>query len=466
MKMKKLHRAAALLIAVLITACTLLSACGAQEDPAQTSTPGDSVVSETTAATPDENTATLDEDTPEITPEETQAPETPYDRAAAILSYRLNETVQYLNDDAPVMLRSYDTDAKELSSVAFTYDNALVAMAFIADRQRSSAERLLDSLVYAVNHDRYMHGRIRNGYYSGCLKITEEDGNEIARMSGWYDDGWKEDAYQVGCNVGNTSYVVLALLQYIYAYDKDGLLDNERCKTYIGASKTLMNWVIDECSDGSDGFTAGWNGWPEEGKETVLTYKSTEHNIDAYAAFSMLYQLTGETKYKDAADSALRFIKSMYSDENGYFYTGTKDDGVTPDTGAVVLDTQVWSALALGNEFEPYKAALDTVAGMKTEEGAYPFCKENKNGGFWCEGTAFTALMYACRGDEKSCNDAMDVLDDIQLESGLFPAASVDNLDTGMQLSDGSAWEYKSYPHIAPTAWYIMAQKRFNPYSF
>ena len=61
---------------------------------------------------------------------------------------------------------------------------------------------------------------------------------------------------------------------------------------------------------------------------------------------------------------------------------------------------------------------------------------------------------------------ALEALEGIQLEDGLFPAATVDNLSTGFGLFDGSAWEYGTAPHIAPTAWFVMAINGFNPYSF
>lgn len=45
------------------------------------------------------------------------------------------------------------------------------------------------------------------------------------------------------------------------------------------------------------------------------------------------------------------------------------------------------------------------------------------------------------------------------------PAATVDNLSTGFGLFDGSPWEYSTAPHIAPTAWFVMAVNDFNPYA-
>ena len=85
--------------------------------------------------------------------------------------------------------------------------------------------------------------------------------------------------------------------------------------------------------------------------------------------------------------------------------TGTLEDGVTPNTSVVVLDAQVWCAMALGDSFQPYEQALSLVEQMRTEEGGYPFCLENKNGGWWAEGTAYTALMYRERGEEEKYED-------------------------------------------------------------
>lgn len=378
--------------------------------------------------------------------------------------------------DAPVMLRSYDTDNIYIQNAAFSYDNALVAMALISENRQEEAAQLLDAFVYAIDNDRsdldsgkakdtssptIRTQRVRNAYASGDISAYPgwESG---ARLPGWYDataGKWLEDRYQVGSNVGNTSYVALALLQY---HDRYGNPEYLRC------AQSLMNWVIDTCSDSGDGFTGGFDGWAEADPPVVypFTYKSIEHNIDAYAAFSQLHAVTSDERYADAAQSALRFIKSMYDDKQGLFMTGTTDDGKTPNTDVVVLDAQVWSAMALQDEFKPFEDALDVVTSMQTDEGGYPFCQENKNGGWWAEGTAYTALMWRGRGKASDYAHAMDTLAKAQQEDGLFSAASVDNLSTGMGLFDGSPWEYSRDAHIAPTAWFVMAANGFNPYVF
>ncbi|MBQ3462621.1 MAG: hypothetical protein IJH36_05820 [Clostridia bacterium] len=48
----------------------------------------------------------------------------------------------------------------------------------------------------------------------------------------------------------------------------------------------------------------------------------------------------------------------------------------------------------------------------------------------------------------------------------MFPAATVDNLSTGIILSNGDSWEYNQDPHIASTAWFVMAVNGFDSYDF
>ena len=370
-------------------------------------------------------------------------------------------TGDFSKREAYPMLRSYQTDNIYIKNAAFSYDNALAAMAFLSAGRRKEAERLLDSFVYAVKNDRYRMGRVRNAYAAGDISAFP-GWNGAARLPGWYDaeDGiWYEDRYQTGSNVGNTSYTALALLQYDAMYGSD---------EYLRTAATLMDWVINECRDGGIGFTGGYDGWPEGGADTtyVFTYKSIEHNIDAYAAFRQLYARTGEQRYADAADSALAMIRSMYDGSRRLFLTGTGDDGETPSTENIVLDAQVWCCMALGKEFLPYTGCLKTVEQMKTEEGGYPFCMANANGGWWAEGTAYTALMYRLIGQEEEAVSALKALESIQLYTGMFPAATVDNLSTGFGLFDGTPWEYGTAPHLAPTAWFVMAVNGMNPYVF
>ena len=373
--------------------------------------------------------------------------------------------------DAPVLIKSYNTKNMYLKNAVYSYDNACSAMAFMAAGRQEDAKQIVDAFVYAVRHDRALaepvEGRIdrplraRNAYGSGIISPMPGWGFST-RIPGWYnyvDEVWCEDRVMCGINPGNISYMALALLHYYNRYGGG---------EYLDTAASLMDWVILNCSDGRDGFTGGFDGWEEADPPVVYknNYRSLEHNIDCYACFKALYDIKGDQRYKDAYESSLRFIKSLYDPTRKLFLTGTTGDGVTPDRSIVVLDAQVWCAMALGDEFEPYKDALTTVEKMKTKEGGYPFyLADEPKPGIWCEGTAFTALLYRELGDEARYKEAMDALTKQQLDSGLFPAASVDGLETGIYLFDGKPWVYNKDPHITPTAWMIMAATEgFNPY--
>lgn len=388
------------------------------------------------------------------------------------------ESVFYLDDirfngpivslqQAPRLIQSYETDTRKnedqkyIKNAAFSYDNALAAMAFISDGSQQEAQEILNAFIYAVKNDRYKPDRIRNAYAYGDIAAFPgwESG---ARLPGWYDvkEGkYYEDQYQVGTNVGNSSFVSMALLQYYRVYGGD---------EYLDTAKTIMNWVLDNCQDSTPGFTAGYDGWPEGDGSALYTYtyKSIEHNIDAYAVFRQLYKSTGEDRYRYAYESARIFIDSMYNKEGGYFYTGTGNDGVTPSKENIVLDAQVWSLLSLGENGAPYQAALTRAIAMKTEEGGYPFNAANINGGLWPEGTAFTALTLREKGLNNEAHSALDSMMNLQQADGGFPAATVANLSTGFDLFTGEPWIYSNIPHIAPAAWYVMAVSGFNPFSF
>ena len=108
---------------------------------------------------------------------------------------------------------------------------------------------------------------------------------------------------------------------------------------------------------------------------------------------------------------------------------------------------------------------MNRIESMKVEKGGYPYNRYNKNGGWWAEGTAFTALMYRVFGKEDKYKEAMNALVKIQKNNGLFPAATVDNFYTGLIQNDGSSLEFTKDTHIAPTAWFIMAANGYNPFA-
>lgn len=373
------------------------------------------------------------------------------------------DDIRYRGDvisaDTPRFIASYETDNQYIRNAAFTYDNALCTMAFSAAGEQKRAQLILDALVYAIGNDRYAADRVRNAYVYGSPRSFPGWGGHT-RLPGFMMDGaFYEDQYQVGSNLGNTSFAALALLKYYVRYGGDA---------YLQTARTIVDFALGAWADpDGDGFFAGYDGWPENGTVYPFAYKSVEHNLDFYAVCTALYQITGEAAYREAALSCLRFVDGMYDGGLSLFWSGTTDDGKTPNTSNVVLDVQVWSALALGGEYAPYAASVRYVAeNLKTPGGGYAFSQSDRDGGYWPEGTAFAALAFRQMGMDAEADAALEAMLAAQLPSGGFPAAAgAETINTGFDLFTGEPWRYAADPHIAPTAWYILAVLNENPYA-
>ncbi len=371
--------------------------------------------------------------------------------------------------DDPRLLVSYEPRPGEtgvapvLRNVAFTYDNALALLAFLARGTEDDLHRaklLADALAYTSRHDRYYaDGRLRNAYMGGDLVCppgwTPNDRLGTARLPGFYDIGqkmWFEDELQVSTSTGNVAWVMVALLAAHARFDDPA---------YLEAARGLGEWVETEtrANDALGGYTGGYEGW--EPAPAKCGYKSTEHNLDLYVAFERLYEATGDQRWRTATLHARHFVEAMWDIEEGKFWTGTAADGLTINKTVIPLDVQAWAVLAFRTEAGPYAAALDYAqVHHRTDGGA-------GNGGFdfntdcdgtWYEGTAQMALAYRALGRHDEANRLTDLVALAQLPSGSIPAASLDGLTTGFD------WLYFHQGHVGATAWYLLAACNGNPY--
>jgi hypothetical protein len=369
--------------------------------------------------------------------------------------------------DEPRFLVSYETLASGqdvdvvLRNVAFTYDNALALLAFLAKGESERAGQIADALLYAQEHDRfYDDGRIRNAYQGGDLALpsgwTPNDKVGTVRMPGWYDeakDTWLEDGMQVGTYTGNVAWAMLALLAY---YEQAG------GQEYLQAAQRMGDWVEIHCRDtrGRGGYTGGYEEW--EPSPFKLTYKATEHNIDLYAAFQRLYLLTGQDKWRDRADYARTFFLSMWDSQRQVFWTGTAADGVAINKTVIPLDIQAWALLALGDDGEAYRGALAYAEDHLSVGLGFDFNEDQD--GVWYEGTAQMAAAYAFVGRAEDWRARVEFLETARSESGGIVAASKDGLTTGFYLADGQRWLYHRRVHVGATAWLVLAETQANPF--
>lgn len=76
---------------------------------------------------------------------------------------------------------------------------------------------------------------------------------------------------------------------------------------------------------------------------------SSENNISWYAAFRMLYEVTGEDIYADAMRGIEHYLKEVYSSEDKYFYQGMRYDGTAwvINKAHFALDVQTWGVACL-----------------------------------------------------------------------------------------------------------------------
>lgn len=395
---------------------------------------------------------------------------------------------------------------KVCRNMAYTYDNALAVMAFIASgsQYQGRAKLVLDAFSHAITNDRkygpgYYDGRVRNAYQAGAYKLwpgwNPNGKSGTIRMPGfWNADNisWNEDSYSVGIDAGNVAWLMLAYLTYIQTYPTA-----PECTTYKTMVGKLGDFVINYLKDtrytskGFDGSFASIEGNWEPGE--LQTYRSTEHNMDLYAAFARLAQVdpANATKWNDAADHAKTFVLFAWGETQGLFYTGTGfyDDLVTsPDNEFRIYatDAQAWALLALrltndnyyrglyfaeGVINPSYKSVIkqsDTVWGFdyNISPPVYDLSGHPHPDGMWFEGMGQMATAYMYAGMETK---AVYVLNGIQTGigagGGVYVANPVmdDFITTGFIYAAGP-WYYYHRLGVAPTAWAIIAQNRINAF--
>ncbi len=357
---------------------------------------------------------------------------------------------------------SLDSPDKYLNNACFVYDNALALLAFLARGNTEDLRRakiLADALVSAQNNDRYYtDGRLRDAYMSGDLI---DNSTNKARLPGYTSGGkWEEDVNQVSTHTGNMAWAIIALVSY---YEKAGGSE------YLDTAKTLGEWINNETKDTgeSGGYTGGYEG--SDTASLKVTWKSTEHNLDVYGAFMLLYEATGDKKWKDGALHAKNFVAVMWYDDENHFWTGTLDDGTT-NYYNIPVDIHAEAIMSIGN----YSSALSWAeSNCYTEaDGFKGFDFNFDNDGVWFEGTAQIAIAYQINGETSKSNIYIDELREAQNSAtnangkGIV-AASHDGVTTGFlteNYGDLLPWELYSRLNVAATAWYIFAEKKLNPY--
>jgi hypothetical protein len=355
-------------------------------------------------------------------------------------------------------VRSYEHGEDEsrlpagLASTAFVYDNALAAIALVACGDVTSATAIGNALSLAARNDRtFKDGRVRNAYRPGPVSEGPP------ALPGWWDDKqkiWAEDAAQDGSSTGNVAWAALALLT-LYQATKEA--------SYLADAEHLIDWVIANVSTGS-GFRGGFHGYDPQ--QVRLTWISTEHNVDVYAAASWLFRLTSEQKYADAASQARQFLERAFDVD--HFLLGTKPDGSLADPSMLALDVQLWPWMAIPDAPPAWRAALNFAAAHLAVKDGFDF--NGDRDGLWVEGTAQASLAYRIAGDPHRSAQLLATLEADRTPSGFLNATRGGRVSTGLSINPTpTATEadffYFRRPHLGATAWATLTATAWNPFT-
>jgi hypothetical protein len=397
------------------------------------------------------------------------------------ISYALSDTARAARLGLPRFVRSFTTEPVQslpepvgifdlaFREVANTYDNALAIIAFLADGSADSVRRarlIGDAFVYAAEHDRsYDDGRLRDSYAAGDLVVapgwTPNGRTATVTIPGYYDEA-KQVFFEIGqdgMSTGNEAWAMLALLA-LQRKTGDG--------RYLMAAQRLGRFVVGFRNDQGlyQGFLGGLDH-PEAAGPVRRPWASTEHNLDLYAVFELLAGVDPAGGWAAQRDHARQFVNAMWDASRGCNLTGTTD----PETrnaspGQLPEDVQSWAVLALPDALTVHPELLACAERnfLTTDAGFRGFDFNEDKDGVWFEGTAHMATAYQRAGRSADAGGFLETLARAQATppygDGMgIAAASRDGLTTGF------GFFYFRRLYVGATAWNVLAQLGWNPYT-
>ena len=370
-------------------------------------------------------------------------------------------------------------------STAFIYDNALLALAYLARRKGddlSRAKIIGDGILYAQSTDPAGDGRFRQAYFAGT-----PDSHGVYVTPGL--------SFFQGSAVGDVAWPGIALAQ-LYAHTGQ--------KKYLDGAVKAATFIETTTRDNTNVPPGGYyfgNG---------QTNKSTEHNIDVYALFTMLARLTGNSSWLDGAQHAKAFVQAMFDAPSGHFWTGTSDPThIFYDNSPE--DVQTWSYLAFNDP--KYAVTIDWVkTNLATTDTSFAFnngwgvngtLKIRVNGvtyaslsklgtvlgdgsvdanAVWIEGTGhlIAALLQRNLPPGKDLPSfhgdlalALHLIENVEVAQNSLGAGQTVNgqplvVGQGLtaatsNLNTGFGFNYLPLLHIGATSWYVMGAQGNNP---
>jgi hypothetical protein len=348
---------------------------------------------------------------------------------------------KYASGSTTRLVQSFDGGDVGAFTDAVTYDDALMVDALLARGNAGDLERagvIGNAFVYVQAYDSSRDGRLRAAY--SPKPLTKPSAVVATDRTS---------------DVGNMAWVGQSLVQ---------LYGRTHRAAYLTSATSIATWLQTNTEDarGAGGYTGDY--LPSGAK---IRWKSTEHNLDVYAFFTMLAAETGDGSWTTRAAWAKQFVASMWSAKQHRFFVGTGNNGVSPNASFKPEDVNSWTYLAFENP--AWASAPDwDVSNLSVTAGGFSgvsFCSGDRSG-VWFEGTAHLADALAIRNKPVDAAKAQAYLSTIELaqtsglnNDGLGIIAASKN---GLRDCDGDA--YFASLHVGATAWYVMAASKTNPF--
>ena len=315
---------------------------------------------------------------------------------------------------------------------AQTFNNMLVAMAFILKGERERAERILDFYARATvrdNADPTLQNFFLKGEARGFFQFVtlHPESNVPAYHNPNVSDRW----------MGDMAWMLFAYTYYEKQYGPD------RYRELTGLLKDLLvSWYTDAADVPGGGYVR--HGWRKGDTRLHEPFGHVEGNLDAYAVFT----LCGETNL------AAKVRKWLDATARG------KDQPLDQYTWRVLAyDGKMGELLDIPDHDLRYRKTV-TVGGRPVI-GVYHSANTDVNN-IWLDGVGHMACAYFAAGNRERGNFYANQLDALLIDCDIH-GVHTRGLPYVLSREGGFDWVDVKKGFISVDAWYIFAKNRFNP---
>lgn len=275
------------------------------------------------------------------------------------------------------------------------------------------------------------------GDFDGARKLFEHFNRQYSQDFAGFPQFWNARTGQAFADsdrwIGDNAWLLIALNHYRRMTD-DARFDDLRAG--------IARWLL-SLQDADGGVLSGFN------KAGPMTHKSTEGNLDCYAAL---------TDHPEARARVLDWLKTKM------WVAGEQRLRMGSSVDESPLDATSWGIAALGSGWtnllpyaEQHFVRADVCAANgKSVTGFADFLGKQR---IWFEGTGQMVVAYNVAGQFEKADRYLHEMESVMLRSAQFP----ETLGLPCMSSD-PPWKTGAEKIFVPSqAWYLFGKWRFNP---